>query len=63
MPRHTWMKELVGDISDNIGTIFEYAKNNFRNDNVYKKIEDISNILKTNLIYENNILTKKKTII
>ena len=63
MPRHIWMKNLVGDITDNIGKIFEYAKNNLRNEETYKRIEEITNILKTNLKSNKNILTKKKTII
>ena len=63
MPRHKWMKDLVGDISDNIGIIFEYAKKNIRNEDIYKKIEEITQILKNNLNKENKILTKKNTII
>ena len=27
MPRHKWMSDLVGDIIDNVGQVFEYAKN------------------------------------
>ena len=45
MPRYKWMKELVDDIIDNIGIILEYAKTNFRNDNVYKNIEKITKLV------------------
>ena len=48
MPRHKWMSELVDDIIDNIGTILEYAKNNFRSEDVYEKINKITNIVKDN---------------
>lgn len=48
MPRHKWMEEIVGDIIDHIGTIFDYAKNNFRNEETYKHIEEINNIVKDN---------------
>lgn len=50
MPRHKWMHEIVDDIIDNIGTVFDYAKNNFRNEEVYKKINNISDIVKNNMI-------------
>ena len=48
MPRHLWMKDLVGDINEHIGTIFEYAKANFRKKEVYDKIDLITKILKEN---------------
>ena len=48
MPRHKWMTELVDDIIDNIGTILEYAKSNFRSENVYAKINNITKIVKEN---------------
>ena len=46
MPRHEWMIELVDDIIDNIGTILEYAKNNFRSEDVYNRIQNITDIVK-----------------
>ena len=46
MPRHEWMKDEVGNIINNIGTIFEYAKQNFRDEDTYKKIKDATSILK-----------------
>lgn len=48
MPRHKWMSDLVGDIIDNIGIIFEYAKNNMRNDENYNVIKEITNLVKIN---------------
>lgn len=48
MPRHKWMKELVGDIIDNIGEIFEYAKNNFRTPENFEKIQQITDIVRKN---------------
>lgn len=48
MPRHKWMTELVDDIIDNIGTILEYAKSNFRSENVYERINSITKIVKEN---------------
>ena len=49
MPRHKWMSELVDDIIDNIGTIFEYAKDNFRSKEVYDRITNTSLLLKSEM--------------
>lgn len=49
MPRHSWMEELSKDIVNNIGTIFEYAKNNFRNKEIYDKIASISLLMKNEM--------------
>ena len=46
MPRHKWMMDLVEDIIDNIGIIFEYAKTNMRSLDNYNKIHEISDIVK-----------------
>ena len=40
--------EIITFVIDNIGTIFEYAKENFRNDENYKKIKEITDIVKNN---------------
>ncbi len=48
MPRHEWMCDLVDDIIGNIGTILEYAKNNFRSKDVYENINRITKIVKDN---------------
>lgn len=50
MPRHKWMTELVDDIIDNVGVILKYAKDNFRNEETYKAIEDITNVLKNEFL-------------
>jgi len=47
VPRHSWMNEIVDDIIDSIGTVCEYAKNNFRNDNNYEEIKRINDIVKS----------------
>lgn len=46
LPRYNWMNEIVDHIIYNIGTIFEYAKENFRNDENYEKIKRITEIVK-----------------
>ena len=48
MPRHEWMSDLVGDIIDNIGVIFEYAKNNLRTTENFEKIKQLTDIVKMN---------------
>jgi len=48
MPRHKWMQDLVGDIIDHIGQIFEYAKNNLRTTENLEKIKEITAIVKKN---------------
>lgn len=50
MPRYSWMYNLVDDIIDHIGTILDYAKNNYRNEEVYEKINNINKIVKDNFI-------------
>ena len=42
MPRHKWMEDLVGDIIDKIGEIFEYSKKNMRNIENYNAINEIT---------------------
>jgi len=49
MPRHDWMKKLTDDIIGNIDVIFEYAKSNFRNEENYKKINEITSIIKKDM--------------
>lgn len=46
MPRQKWMLELVDDITENIGTIFDYVKSNFRTHENYKKIQEVTDIVK-----------------
>ena len=48
MPRRKWMRDLVGNITGNIGTILKYAKDNFSNEEVYKRIDEINKIFKNN---------------
>ncbi len=45
MPRHKWMEELVGDIIDHIGILFDYAKENFRTEETYQSIQNITKIV------------------
>lgn len=49
MPRYSWMTEIVEDSIDAVGDIFAYAKIHFRTEEVYKKIEEITNIVKNEL--------------
>jgi len=46
MPRYNWMSELVGDIIDNVGEVFEYAKKNMRTTKNYNTIKEITELLK-----------------
>ena len=52
MPRHSWMKEICDDIIDNIGDILNYAKGNFRKEDIYEQIKDITKIIKMEFIVE-----------
>ncbi len=52
MPRQKWMKSIVDDIIDNIGKIFEYAKLNFRTEDNYLKIKEITEIIKREFMNE-----------
>jgi hypothetical protein len=38
MPRHERMLKICNNITQNIGLIFDYAKKNFRNEDIYSKI-------------------------
>ena len=40
------MTEKIGKITKNIGKIFDYAKTNFRTEENYKKIEEITKIVR-----------------
>lgn len=53
MPRHDWMKNLVEDITDNIGTIFNYAKENLKTEENLEKIKEISKQVKKKFENEN----------
>ncbi len=46
LPRHKWMSDICDDIMENIGKIFEYAKANFRTEDNYIKINEVSQIVK-----------------
>lgn len=48
MPRHKWMSDLVGDIIDHIGQIFDYAKANLRTAETFKRINEITDIVRKN---------------
>ena len=46
LPRYNWMNDICEDIIDNIGLIFNYAKNNFRDNNNYEEIKKITEVVK-----------------
>ena len=48
MPRHKWMSDLVGDIIDNVGKIFEFSKLNMRTEENYNRIKEITKIVRKN---------------
>ena len=48
MPRHKWMEDLVGDIIDNVGKIFEFSKLNMRTEENYNRIKEITKIVRKN---------------
>lgn len=50
LPRHKWMIDMYKDIIGNIRNIFDYAKSNFRNEETYKRISEITNIVKEELL-------------
>ena len=45
MPRYEWIKTIDGDIINNIGKVFDYAKSNYRSKEIYEKINYITNII------------------
>ena len=47
MPRYQWMNKLVEGITPNIGQIYEYAINTMKTEENYKKINEITNLVKT----------------
>ena len=49
MPRHERMHKVCNNITQNIGLIFDYAKNNFRNEDIYNKIDGVVNITRKQL--------------
>lgn len=46
MPRHKWMKDICGGITGCIDEVFQYAKDNFRSEEVYRRIDEISEIVR-----------------
>lgn len=46
MPRHAWMNDLCDSIIDNIGLILDYAKQNFRTEEINERIKEITLIMK-----------------
>lgn len=45
MPRHKWMEELAGNIIGHLNDILSYALENFRTQENYDKIKEISEIV------------------
>ena len=52
LPRYDWMQELVGDITDNLGKVFEYAKINLKTKENFQAIEEITQLVKNKLVKE-----------
>ncbi len=48
LPIYDWMSNLAGKDMNNIGTVIEYAKDNFSNEEVYKKINSITKLVREN---------------
>ena len=46
------MQELVGDITDNLGKVFEYAKINLKTKENFQAIEEITQLVKNKLVKE-----------
>ena len=46
LPRYAWMTECADDIVSNLGAIFDYALDHFRNEDKYREIERITEIVK-----------------
>lgn len=49
MPRHERMSKICNNITQNIGLIFDYAKKNFRTEDIYNKINEAVDIIKVYL--------------
>lgn len=43
---HVWMMEICEDIIDNVKVVCDYAKENFRNDEVYERISEVSEMVR-----------------
>lgn len=60
MPRYEWMNEITNkSIMENIGVIFEYAKENLKNNDTFEQIQEITDILKNEFVKSNKKLIKK----
>lgn len=46
MPRREWMLEICDDIIDNVKVVCDYAKENFRNNEVYERISKVSKMVR-----------------
>ena len=46
LPRYEWMNECTDEIIANLGAISDYALENFRNDDKYREIERITEIVR-----------------
>ena len=49
MPRHERMSKICNNSTQNIGLIFDYAKKNFRTENIYNKINEAVKITREQL--------------
>ena len=46
MPRYEWMKDLVGNITENIGKIFNYAEKNLNTQENIERIKEITDLIR-----------------
>lgn len=52
LPRYEWMTECTEDIISNLGTVFDYALLNYRNEENYRKIKSITDIVRNDFAPE-----------
>ena len=48
LPIYDWMSNLAGKDMNNLGTVIDYAKENFSNEETYERIKNITELVKNN---------------